>query len=247
MGGCGCGRGAWCTQLRGYSGLSVPVSSASPACALEKPSLSARCPLCAQDFRGTALPVTCYNFQPIERGKPQRGEAHALSRPFPPFSCLLQGLARAGPNCSRRAGRPPFPRGSLGWPRRLKPALRAYQPTRRCQFFHDCYLSAWGACAAWSQGRWQYSGTPSHSEIDDRAHRDTHRQAHCTPTYMLRLIRNHSHRHSDTPIQRTNERAGTEADWHKVTPVQHKRHGQEQTRSTRKHKDTDIQTKKVNK
>lgn len=94
-----------------------------PACALEKPSLSARCPLCAQDFRGTALPVTCYNFQPIERGKPQRGEAHALSRPFPPFSCLLLGLARAGPNCSRRAGRPPFPRGSLGWPRRLKPAL----------------------------------------------------------------------------------------------------------------------------
>ena len=133
--------------------------------------------------------------------------------------------------------------GPGGWSR----LWRAYQPTRRCQFFRDCYLSAWGACAAWSQGRWQYSGTPSHSEIDDRAHRDTHRQAHCTPTNMLRLIRNHSHRHSDTPIQRTNERAGTEADWHKVTPVQHKRHGQEQTRSTRKHKDTDIQTKKVNK
>lgn len=29
-----------------------------------------------------------------------------------------------------------------------------------------------------------------------------------------------------------------------ITPVQHDRHGQEQTRSTQKHKDTDIQTKR---
>ncbi|CAN0448096.1 unnamed protein product [Rangifer tarandus platyrhynchus] len=78
--------------------------------------------------------------------------------------------------------------------------------------------------------------------MDESAHRDTHRQVHCTPTYMLRLIRNH--RHSDTPIQRINEGAGTEADRLKVTPLQHKRHGREQTRSTQKREDTDIQTKR---
>lgn len=80
--------------------------------------------------------------------------------------------------------------------------------------------------------------------LDGRAHRDTHRQAHCTPTYMLRLIRNHSHRHSDTPIQRTNECAGTRNRLAQSPLSARSTWPGSKPRSTQKHKDTDIQTKR---
>lgn len=91
-------------SLWGALGFRCP---SMPACYLEKPPQSARCPLCAQDFRGTAFPVTCGNFPPMTHGQPQRGEAPSPSRPSPPFSRPSWGWPGRSPLLPGRATSPP--------------------------------------------------------------------------------------------------------------------------------------------
>lgn len=75
-----------------------------PACDLEQPPGSALCPLCAQDFRGTASSVTCGNFQPMGHGQPQREEAPSPSRPTPPSLAQSWGWPGRGPGWLPRVG-----------------------------------------------------------------------------------------------------------------------------------------------
>lgn len=145
-----------------------------PACDLEQPPRSARCPLCAQDFRGTASRVTCGNFPPMAHRQPQRGEAPSPSRPSPPFSPRWPGRGpatwggRPQPLLAPWAG----PGGwSWGWP--------AYQPTRELgALLWLLPVRPGRLCGLRSQVRGWHSGTPPHSEIETSAHGDTHGQAH---------------------------------------------------------------------
>lgn len=131
-------------SLRGALGSR---SASVPACDLEQPPRSARCPLCEQDFRGTASRVTCGNFPPMAHPQPQRGEAPSAFRPSPPLSRPLLRLARTGPSCSPRAGH--HPSGSPGWSRRAGAGAGVLTSSvGSFGFFCGCYLSALGVCVA---------------------------------------------------------------------------------------------------
>lgn len=98
---------------------------------LEQPPPSARCPLCAQGFRGTASQVTCGNFQPMAHRPLQRGEAPTSSCPSPPLPFPAPswgGPGRSPATPVRRAGHHP---SRLPWlaPEGWRWGWHSYQPT----------------------------------------------------------------------------------------------------------------------